>query len=823
VGGKKALTFGPDTVQIMDTGKIPLFRDVFGIWPIASATIGADMWIEASLTYDGKVEFLASGATQSSLLVMPEATVGVDAWFDLSALFGLVSANAHAIPQITLKMPARFEEGSLDDAEKCFLYRLDIQWSAKVGECPLCYEESDTENIFDGANPDPCTLAPGYLADNPEQITVETPPPPTASPALAVDGFGHTLLVWSDEGGNLQSRSYSGGTPQAELPVTVSAGSIDPQVTFYAPNKAVAVWTESSLTAQQSGSATLAQMVQAQHLQYALWDGASWSAAQNLTLPADANGEGGAALAGCLSGRPGCPAGGAATVVWLRDASAGGDLSARQFRLYYATFSGGVWSTPQAVDPASTATDAEPTLAYQSDGVALLVWTRDADRDPGTLEDRRLAKRALSAGQPVTVEAALPAGAFEPSLALNAQGDALLAFTVAVDAQAMIGNQRQLHAAQGSCAGPCTWSYQALIDANGRIVHAESPVMSLNAAGQAVITYRALGFGAEIPGGAKVLPGDALGTVLGTGEMAQAVVNFASNSITPSYLTNAGNTVWQTVAAFDPLLNQIYVASSQGSGPALPRQALAMLAEQGYPVERITAVEGPVAFIAAPAQADISIYSITPSSAYIQPGIDPWSATVSLLNNGGEFRGSLEVRLTWDGPAGLGDPAGEYLLGAFPAGSLTVIEFSTETGTIALPAFPHLPHTLYVEVNPAQTLPESDYGNNMITLAVGGLPAPRLLSAAGKPGSSAVFLEWALVEHEAVRGYRVYRSADGRAYTPVGGSFGSGFVDFSALAGQSYFYVVVAYGEEGYESAYSNAAQAVIEEDFALYLPLVRR
>lgn len=818
VAGGKSLPLGPESLKILDTGKIPLFRDVFGIWPIASATIGADMWFDANLTYDGQVQFLASGGTQTTLLVTPDATVGVDAWLDLSAILGLISANAHAVPQITLKMPARFIDGTLDDSKKCFLYKLDINWSAKAGVCPFCAKKSGTRNIFNGANPNPCTLAPGSLNTLAVQAAVETPQPPSANPALAVDGYGHTLLLWSDEAGNIQSRVLSGGQIVANLPVTGSGGSLDPQVAFYAPNKAAAVWTESSLTAQQSSTATLDQIVQAQHLRYALWDGTAWSAPQNLTLPADSSGEGGVALAGCLSTRPGCPASGAVTAVWVRDAHPSGDLAARQFRLFYATMTNGSWSAPQAVDPGSTATDSDPTVTYQSSGIPLVAWVRDADRDLGSLGDRRLAYRSLSGGQPVNVDAALPVGVVEPSLALNAQDEMMLAFTVAVDPQALIGNQRQLFAAQRTCSGACAWNYQALVDANGRPVHAESPVLSVNTAGQALVTYRALGYGEEFPGGAKVMMGDALGTILGTGEIAQAFVNFASNTIAPTFLTNAGKTLWQTAAVYDPLLNQVYAVSSQGSGPALPQPVAAWLEGQGYSLEEMAADEE-VALVTSSALADLSVYSVTPSSLTIQPGGEPLSVTVMLLNNGGEFRSSISLRLTWDAPAGLGTPAGQAEIRSMGAGTFTGIEFSP----LELPAFPHLPHTLYVEVNAEQSVQESRFDNNRKTVAIGGLPAPLDLTAVARSNSSAVFLQWAPAEHEAIVGYRIYRTQDGRIYTPVGSSFGFGFVDLSAVAGQSYAYRVAAYAADGFESAPSESVRVVVAEEYPVYLPLVRR
>lgn len=822
VAGGKEILIPKTTLTVLDTGKMPLYRHVFGIPPIAGATLGADMWFNATLSKEGVIQFTPSGGTSTTLDITPTAKVGVDAFFDLSVIFGLVSANAHAVPDITLKMPTRFVNGGLQDSQKCFLYNLDVEWEASAGVCPFCLSKSGTEGIFHGSNPNPCTISTSQLVQNSPTLTAITPAPPTASPALAVDGYGHTLLVWSDLNGNIQSQVFSGGQLTANQQVSAGSASSDPQVAFYAPNKAVAVWTENSLTLTQAQTATLDQLIQAQHLKFATWDGSGWSVPQNLTLPTDSNGEGRVALAGCLSTNPACPLGGAVTVVWVRDAV--GSLAARQFRLYYASYAGSAWSAPQAIDTTSTATDAEPNVAYRIDGTAVVAWVRDGDRSLATLNDRQIAQRQLIPGSPVIVESSLPSGAAEPSLAINSAGELLLAYTVATDPLAFIGDQRQLHAAQRTCGGQgCAWNDQALTDANGRPVHAESPTLILNGSGQAQIAYRALGFGPAYPGAPTVLKGDALGTILGTGELAQASVSFSNNIITPSYKTNAGKTIWQTAAVYDPLLNQVYAVGSQGSGPSLPSVLANQLESLGYQVADLTAATESLTFVTSSSASDFSIFEVTPSTLFPQEGGVPLSIFVMVMNNGPEFSGRLQLMLAWDAPVGLGTPAGEYMLTTIAAGSLTGVEFSTDSDTLTLPAFPHLPHTLYVQVNPLQNPAESDYANNLQTVMFGGLPAPQGLAGVAQSGDSSVFLRWLPVEHLDVKGYRIYRSSDGRTYEPVGSSFGTGFVDLSAVQGNSYLYTVVAYAGDGSESPMSESVTAVVNEIHLVYLPSIRR
>ena len=818
VAGGNEINIPEETVPVLDTGKIPIYRHVIGIYPIAGATLGADMWIDATLTTSGLIKFLPAGGTSTNMLVFPKATIGVDAFLDASVLFGLISASAHALPNIGLGMPASFVDGALTDSTKCFLYKLTLSWTAKTGICPLCLSYSDSEELFNDSNPSPCTVPSTASASLTESnVTATTAQPPTSSPSIAIDGFGHTLLVWSDANNNIQSRLLSGGQTVGDYAVSSTMGSIDPQVAFYAPNKAVAVWTESSLGSSQN--ATLEQVLQAQHLKYALWNSSSWSAPQNLTLPAASNGEGKVVLAGCMSTQANCPAGGAVTAVWVRDMVE--DLQSRQFHLFYAAYNAGGWSTVQEVDPTSTGTDAEASIAYSPTGTAQVVWMRDADRSLTTVTDRQIFHRQLTGSSPVV------------ALAVNAAGEMVLAFTVATDPTAFMGNQRQLHAAKQTCGGGgCTWAYSALVDSNNRPVHAESPALTLNSNGQAQITYRALGFGEGYPGGPTVLPGDPLGTVIGTGEIAQALVTVSGvnlATITPSYQTSSGNTVWQTTAVYDPLFNQTYAVGSQGSGPALSQQALSALEAMGYAVDGLTEVPSTLAFSVSSAVPDFSVSDVMLSTPYPQPDGEPLVVVVSVLNNGPEFSsgrsGNLVVKLAWDAPVGLGTPAGEMEIPFINAGALTGLEFSSdpEIGTLIAPAFPHLPHTLYVQVNSDQIIPESNYENNKFTVNLGGLPAPQGLAGAAQPGDSSVFLEWLPVEHSSVKGYRVYRSSDGRDYVPVGSTFIPGFVDLSGVMGLTYQYRVAAFAEDGFESDLSESVQATVGVVYPVYLPLVNR
>ncbi len=276
-------------------------------------------------------------------------------------------------------------------------------------------------------------------------------------------------------------------------------------------------------------------------------------------------------------------------------------------------------------------------------------------------------------------------------------------------------------------------------------------------------------------------------------------------------------------------MNQTFTAASQCSGPVLPLQAVDILTAQGYTLDGLAEVPEPVAFSVDSAVPDFSISEVTPSALYLQTGGDPLTVTVTVLNNGPLFpsdrmSGYLDLILSWDAPAGLGAFAGGLSIPVpiEPGGSYSAL-FTTADDSLIWPNFPHLPHTLYAQVNPQQTVVESDFANNTLRVELGSLPAPQGLMGVAQPGSSAVFLEWLPVDHEAVAGYRVYRSSDGRVFDPVGSSFIPGFVDLAAVIGQTYVYEVVAYAEDGFESDFSNTIQAQIDKEYPVFLPVIVR
>jgi hypothetical protein len=823
--------YGPDgnpvQTTILDTGMIPLFRYGWGVWPIASATFGADIWFKATLSHYGSITLDPDAGPLSDVVIKPGVNAGIEVFFDLSMLLGLIEAHAGALPTVDVTMPVVVEDNAFDPSQSgaCFRFILNVMYEVSVGVCPVCIEVSDVIELFsveDGNPSDAVCDVKAVLAQEPVTFTS----PPSAHPTLAVDGFGQGLALWVEESKlNARWLHLQFADPPEEL--TRRPGLTEPVVAFYAPKQAMAVWVENALTEEAfltlkdlpSQQDALAQAVRNQRLVYALGDGddGSWSEPQVLTPPT--SGEGDLALAGCMSTDPACPEEGAVTVVWARDVA--GDLAQRQFRLYYATYQNGSWSTPQPVDPESTATDSQPSVAYVK-GVPVVTWVRNPTRSLAQLSQRRLAYRFLDGTSPVVTPRAFPSGIASPSLAADSTDQLKLAFTVAEDPQAFVGNQRTLHMAERICVGTdCTWSVQKIRDTHGRDVRGERPIVTVDAEDRATVTFRGLGFGPD-ENGNRFFPEDPSGIVKGTGELAQVEVTFDSILHDVVYLSLDDEIDWQPSAVYDPASNAILTMHVKGAPiPDIGPQ------RQPVTVQRVQALnEEESVFLSMVSRLpDFKVVQIVPETAYPNPlPGQPVRVTAHVTNEGVGWQGEgdeiVELVATWGKGPGLGIPADTVAVPALAAGQSVSL-------TLALDAPVDLdhPHRLFVTVNPSLSVLEVDGMDNQQSLELGGLPAPENLRVLAEYGTTLGLLQWDPVADRRVAGYRIYRAEGDGPLEPLGTSLGAGYVDVMAFPGVLYRYGVTSYTDQGIESDVSEWVdlRLHVESKRRVYLPLVLR
>ena len=791
-----AVHFSDGPITIVNTGRIPVYRDMWGLWPIASAQFGCDIWFNASLRYDGSVMITPSGSS-TTLTVTPSASVGFDIWVDVSAIAGLVKAEVHALPTIGMAMPVTFVDGTMIDTTNCFRARLDVSYYSRVGccKCGVCKKKSGTKNAFDYAYPDGCNV---QLAAAPRDEPVA---PEHANPALAGDGAGQIMSLWRSQDGRILSSLYQPSNADWGTPETVASGLAveNPALAFYRPQRAVALWTDTSLGAAAFAGATISEAIRSQHVRYALWDGESetWGAPQNLTEAS--SGEGQITVARD-------PQSETLTAVWMRDI--GGDITQRQFRLFAATFADGAWSSIHAVDPSSTACDSQPSIAYQ-ERVPLVAWIRDADRDLGTLADRRVALCALDGSSEVVQPNEIPAGVAEIDLAVTSYGEPRLIFSLASEV-GLIDNRHTLHSASAE-AYDSAWSVHALNDSHGRAIRGQHPQLTLDSSDAGTVTFRGTGFG-PLPSGEYAVFQEPIGMERSLGELTQVETQFAGQGRDPSYLTADGAVYWQPAALYDPLTRATFAVAVRGVTAEAPAGPARLLAE-----------DEPVVFAAASRLPDLVIEGLHVYEQAARP--EPLlKVDVGLRNDGASIgpRGMVPIAVlaNWDKGPGLGEEAGSSSFTILGAGQSVTLTLDLTRPSDGLDG----PRELVVTANPYQIRLERDAANNQDAIVVGALAAPQDLQATVHRGSHKVFLSWHTPNDERIAGYIIERAPEGGAYDKVGATFGQSWLDLGDdLAEGWYSYRARAYSALGYQSPPSEPIRVEIASGEALYVPLVLR
>ena len=789
---------------------------LWGIPPIADVKIAGSLAYEAGVDVTGILRLTSTPEAQVTVWPYARVAVAIDVAGEiLAGLIGRLGVNTSG--NVNADVPVNFGTAGKNDQNACFRWFVHMRIYAQAACVPftdICAadETLDERNLLDGREPSSafCNSLPLAAAGTSGDTATLAALPPNANPAIASDGV-HMLALWNAPSNELVYSVFDGNDWGAPQPIASGRVAERPAVAFYDINHAVAVWNGSDLAAPGSGM-TLDQVLAHQVLEYALWDGVAWSAPARLAA-ASAQ-DGGAVLAGCMGTDATCPASGAVTAAWTHIES--GALVDHQLRVYTASFAKGVWSAPQPVDPASASMDTVPMVAY-AHGEPVVAWVRDSDRDFGTADDRRIALRRMNAAT-VDVPGALPNQVVAGSMVADDAGQITLAFTRATDG-ALLSNHHELYAARATCQGACVWTQAPLVDAQGRALWAEHPVLTLDSHDRATISYRALGFGANAQG-VQVRAADAPGITQGTGELAQVDLsaNFAPAS--PRALTHDGVLHWQPAAAYNATLNQIIALSVRGSGLA------GVQAADGSAVT----LADTVLVAATPRTPDFVLEQA--DLVYAAPqDIAPVQVQVSVRNDGAAWTDGtpVEIAAAWDAPSVAAQQPVVVSLPGLEAGQVANV-------TLTLPPLPGSPdadHTVFVTVNPRRTIEESNGANNDAH-AVGDRrvrPGPGV-SGRGSAGRSLQSTLGCAEVAANVAGYRIYRRAAGGAWQSVGSSFVTGWADVNAQYDTLYEYAVSAYTADGFESGLSLPMQAIMSPPTSdgavtananIFLPLIER
>lgn len=766
-----------------------------------------------------------------------ELRPSVSAWLGLTiaadVLFGIAGAEGTAQPGITVALPLKtnldadppvwFDNPCLTIFVRLIIKGRFLFWSWTILDEPIV-----NEHIPSGCNAQQAMAQLAALAGQPVAgSTLE-------APALAADPNGRMLMVYVEDAGGatpaprIMARFKPAGSETwgAAMPVTDGSRSVsDPAVAFAGPGHTpIVAWTQNTLplgSASPTGG-DLGETLKQQEIYVATWNGSAWSAPVALTN--DAVGDGRPAIAGDAQG---------ATLAWTRDTD--GDLRTRTdqriaLREWTPLPGGptGAWSAMQLLGASPTggmnaqvsvarlvATD--PASGAQTSG-RVLVWAFDADGDPNTAADRRLAVATPDAagGWSPQLLGELTRRADSPavSLSLNDLSSADLAFLVRGvdgDGQTDIGplsNRAQLWAAKYSFADGSVFNAAPVPGELGAAVYAERPRLTSSAAGETLLAFRRFG-----------TPDD--NTWLGQVALARRAGNSASFSA-PLLLTNEPRQNWQAALAINPANGQAVVAKI-GSAPVQPvgmaaDEHLARLAAQS---------DARFGWANMAAQADDTTLDIVTLRPEADPALDPALAlsqahpaigsavtvTATVRNLGRNT--ATEARVCfYRGAPGSGilvECRGVPPLG-FNESRAVAVGMAAGAGT----------RPIYAEVIP--TGEDANPQNNRGVADLGALPAPKAVGVQESTlYEASLAVQWLPLAVSGVAGYRVLRATQsGGPYELVGEATGAVFNDLPVERGKTYYYVVEAYDASEVVSPHSQEVSGALPR-LSTFLPAILR
>lgn len=770
-----------------------------------------------------------------------ELRPSVSAWLGLTitadVLFGIAGAEGTAQPGITVALPfkvnvdndppAWFDDPCLSVFVRLILKGRFLFWSWTILDEPIV-----NENIPSGCN---AQQAMAQLAALSGQPTVPPTAPSTLeAPALAADPNGRMLMVYVEDAGGTtpaprilaRFKPAGGDVWGAATPVTDGSRSVsDPVVAFAGPGHTpIVAWTQNTLplTGASPTGGDLGETLKRQEIYVATWNGSAWSAPAALTD--DLVGDGRAAIAGDTQG---------ATLAWTRDTD--GDLRTRtDQRIAVREWTplpggpAGAWSTMQLLGASPAGgMNAQVSVArlFASDPATggqvaqrILVWAFDADGDPNTAADRRLAVATPNAAGTWNPQllSELTRRADSPTVALSVgnPGIAELAFLVrGVDGNGQtdigpVSNRAVLWAAQYSFADGSVFNAAPAPGEAGGAVYAERPRLTAAASGETLLAFRRFG-----------QPDD--NTWLGQIALARRAGVAASFSA-PLLLTNEPRQNRQAAIALNPANGQAVVAKI-GSAPVLP---VGMAANE--PLARLaTQSDERFAWANLAAQADDTTLDIVTLRPEADPALDPALAlsqahpavgspatvTATVRNLGRNT--APEARVCFY----RGAPGSDVLIECRGVPPLGFNESRTvAVGMVAAAGA----QPIYAAVIP--TGEDANPQNNRAVADLGALPAPQAVGVQeGTLYEASLAVQWLPLAVPGVAGYRILRGAQpGGPYELVGEAAGAIFNDLPLPRGRTFYYVVQAYDASGVVSPYSQEVSGALPR-LSTYLPVVLR
>ena len=766
-----------------------------------------------------------------------ELRPSVSAWLGLTLsidiLFGIAGAEGTVQPGVTVALPLHLDPDRdppvwFNDPCLTVFVRLIIRgrflfWSWTIAD----------DNIVNEQIPKGCNAQ--QVMAKLQSATAAAAPAASSTveaPSVATDPGGRMLMVYIEDAGGttpsprVMARFKAAGNDQWDTAIPVTDGSrsvSDPVVAFAGPaNLPLVAWTQNTLPPQASSPLTgdLGEALKRQEIYAATWDGSAWSTPVALTN--DAVGDGRPAIAGDALG---------ATLAWTRDTD--GDLTTRSDQRItvrewtpISGGTGGTWNDLQLLGAAAAGgMNAQVSVARLSTNDPasgsqlarrILAWSFDADGDPNTVGDRRLAVATHNAAgdwsPQLLGELTQRADSPTVSLSLHDLDSAELAFLVRGkdgDGQTDIGplsNRAQLWTAKYSFLDGSVSNAMPAADEHGATVYGERPRLTSTANGETLLAFRRFG-----------QPDN--NTWLGQIALAQRRANNSSYSA-PLLLTDEPRQNWQAALAVNPANNQIVIAKI-GAAPIIPvgaavNQLTAQLAAQNEERFVWTTVAGQAN------ESSLDILTVRPEA---DPALDDRLALSQVHAATGS---TVTITATVRNLGRNAMPEASVCFYRGVPGSSVLIEcrgvpplnFNESRAVSVGAAAGSGAQPVYAEVVTGGE--NANLQNDRATADLGALPAPQALGVQeGTLFESSLAVKWQAVDVSGVAGYRILRSTQpGGPYEVVGEAIGSVFNDLPVQRGQTYYYVVQAYDGSGIVSGFSQELSGTLSR-LNTFLPTV--
>lgn len=770
-----------------------------------------------------------------------EVRPSVSAWLGLTIavdiLFGIAGAEGTAQPGLSVALPLKlnpdadppvwFENPCLSIFVRLILKGRFLFWSWTMLD-----EAIINEHIPSGCNAQAVAAALQNAAAQPAPAANS---PILEAPAVASDPAGRMLMAYVEDAGGatpaprIMARIKAAGNDAWGAPVAVTDGTrsvSDPVVAFAGPEQTPMVaWTQNTLpfAASSPASGDVGAALQQQEIMVATWQGGAWGTPVALTD--DSVGDGRPSLAGDVLG---------ATLAWTRDTD--GNIATRTDQRIavreWAPAAGsptGNWSAMQLLGAATSGMNAQVSAARlaivdpaggQIERRAL-AWSYDADGDPNSAGDRRLALATYDAsGWSARLLGEQTRRADSPAIALGAADldHANLAFVVRGvdgDGQTDIGplsNRARLWTAMVSLVDGSVANAQPAPDDGGAPVYAERPRLATASDGETLLLFRRFGMPEE-------------NSWLGQIAVARQAAPAAAYSA-PLLLTDEPRQNWQAALALSPAGGQAIIAKI-GSPPVLPAGVTAADASAQLAAQLAAPAANAVAWHAMAEQADATTLDLVTLAPTADPALAPTLALAQVhAIPGSTVTVTATVRNLGRNPSPeasvcfyRGTPGSGSLV---ECRSVSPLAFNASQAVAVAVTRSGGAEPLYAELVTAGE--NANAQNDRATAVLGALPVPEIFGVQESTlYESSLAVTWAPVDVPGVGGYRILRATQpGGPYAVAGESTAPVFNDLPVVRGQTYYYVVQAFDSAGGVSQYSQETSGSLPP-LPLFLPAISR